>query len=99
MITGAGGMITGLLFMVMAPGNRLRGDLLRETEEHGGILAYVGRFLKINTAIYTYLFKHQTATKTNLPTHKLQGHMISACSKYSNILIMLTTQSKHYYKY
>ncbi|HBV82309.1 MAG TPA: hypothetical protein DEB74_05855 [Lachnospiraceae bacterium] len=56
MITGAGGMITGLLFMVMAPGNRLRGDLLRETEEHGGILAYVGRFLKINTAIYTYLF-------------------------------------------
>ena len=56
MIAGVGGMITGLLFMVMAPGNRLRGDLLRETEEHSGILAYVGRFLKINTAIYTYLF-------------------------------------------
>ena len=57
MIAGVGGMITGLLFMVMAPGNRLRGDLLRETEEHSGILAYVGRFLKIKYSnIHIFIF-------------------------------------------
>ena len=55
MITGICGMLTGLLFMVMAPGNRLRGALLREEEEHSGILAYVGRFLKINQAVENYL--------------------------------------------
>ncbi len=55
-ITGICGMLTGLLFMVMAPGNRLRGALMKEDEEHSGIMAYVGRFLKINTAINTYLF-------------------------------------------
>lgn len=56
MVTGPVGMLIGLLFMVMAPGNSMRGSLLREMEEHNGILAYVGRFLKINTAVYTYLF-------------------------------------------
>lgn len=56
MITGICGMLTGLIFMVMAPGNRLRGALLREEEEHSGIMAYVGRFLKINHAVETYLF-------------------------------------------
>lgn len=56
MVSGIGGVLTGLVFMVMAPGNRIRGAVLREAEEHSGILAYVGRFLKINKAVYTYLF-------------------------------------------
>lgn len=56
MAAGMAGMLTGLVFMVMAPGNRIRGEVLREAEEHSGILAYVGRFLKINHAVYTYLF-------------------------------------------
>lgn len=56
MIAGICGMFTGLMFMVMAPGNRLRGALLREEEEHSGIMAYVGRFLKINQAVEKYLF-------------------------------------------
>ncbi len=55
MITGAGGMLTGLLFMVLAPGNRARGALVKEAEEHQGILALVGRFLKINNAVNEYL--------------------------------------------
>lgn len=55
MVSGICGMFTGLLFMVMAPGNRIRGALLLEEEEHSGILAYVGRFLKINKAVDTYL--------------------------------------------
>lgn len=56
MLAGIGGMLTGLVFMVLAPGNRYRGELRRETEEHSGILAYVGRFLKINKAVSAYLF-------------------------------------------
>lgn len=56
MITGALGMFTGLLAMVMAPGNSARGALMRAEEEHQGILAIVGRFLKINIAVNQYLF-------------------------------------------
>lgn len=56
MITGAIGMFTGLLIMVMAPGNKGRGALMRAEEEHQGLLAIVGRFLKINIAVETYLF-------------------------------------------
>lgn len=56
MATGALGMFSGLLFMVLAPGNRARGALMRAEEEHQGILALVGRFLKINNAVNQYLF-------------------------------------------
>lgn len=55
MISGVCGMITGLLFMVLAPGNSVRGAIVKAAEEHQGILAIVGRFLKINIAVNTYL--------------------------------------------
>ena len=56
MITGILGMITGLLFMIMAPGNSVRSALNQAEESHEGILGLVGRFLKINEAIEQHLF-------------------------------------------
>lgn len=56
MITGTLGMITGLLFMVLAPGNSVRGALNQTGESHDGILGLVGRFLKINEAVEQHLF-------------------------------------------
>lgn len=56
MITGVLGMITGLLFMVMAPANSVRGAMRQGEENHDGILALVGRLLKINEAVELYLF-------------------------------------------
>lgn len=56
MVTGALGMFTGLLFMVLAPGNSVRGALMKAEEEHQGIMAFVGRFLKVNIAVEQYLF-------------------------------------------
>ncbi len=55
MLAGPAGMLTGLGFMIMAPGNRIRSAVVREEEEHQGILALVGRFLKINQAAEKYL--------------------------------------------
>lgn len=76
MITGIAGMLTGLLFMVMAPGNRARGALLRAEEEHSGILAYVGRFLKINAAVETYLLLMLSVTILLLVYFVLKGRRI-----------------------
>ena len=56
MITGTAGMITGLLLMVMAPGNSVRGALNQSEESHDGILGLIGRFLKINEAVEQHLF-------------------------------------------
>lgn len=56
MATGTLGMFTGLLFMVMAPGNSVRGALNQTEESHEGILGLVGRFLKINDAVEQHLF-------------------------------------------
>ena len=55
MVSGLVGMLTGLLFMVCAPGNKMRGAFMRAEEEHQGLLAIVGRFLKINKAYASYL--------------------------------------------
>lgn len=55
MATGTLGMFTGLLFMVMAPGNSVRGALNQTEESHEGILGLVGRFLKINDAVEQHL--------------------------------------------
>ena len=56
MTTGTLGMLTGLLFMVMAPGNSVRGALNQTEDSHDGILGLVGRFLKINDAVEQHLF-------------------------------------------
>lgn len=56
MITGSLGMCIGLFFMVIAPGNAVRSAERLEQENHTGLLGMIGRFLKINIAIETYLF-------------------------------------------
>lgn len=76
MITGAIGMFTGLLVMVLAPGNSQRGALMRAEEEHQGILAIVGRFLKINIAVETYLFPMLIITVLLLAYFILKGSKI-----------------------
>lgn len=52
MISGILGNVTGLAFLVLAPGNSNRIELV--PEEHTGILAIVGRFLKINIVVHKY---------------------------------------------
>lgn len=47
MITSIFGMITGLIFLVSAPGNKIRASYAIINEEHTGIMVYVSRFLKI----------------------------------------------------
>lgn len=49
------GMMTGLLLMVCAPGNTIRKSYMQADETHTGILAYVGRFLKINKNINRFM--------------------------------------------
>ena len=49
MITGPAGQLTGFLFMILAPGNFIRGQL--KEEEHTGIFALVSRFQKIILAV------------------------------------------------
>ena len=49
MITGLAGQFTGFLFMILAPGNFIRGQL--KEEEHTGIFALVSRFQKIILAV------------------------------------------------
>lgn len=80
MVSGICGMFTGLMFMVMAPGNRLRGALLLEEEEHSGILAYVGRFLKINKAVDTYLLLMLAVLVFILVFLLLKGRKVSEIS-------------------
>lgn len=52
MISGILGNMVGLGFLVLAPGNANRMDLMQE--EHTGIMALVSRFLKINNVVYEY---------------------------------------------
>ncbi|MCM1182526.1 MAG: DUF6056 family protein [Roseburia sp.] len=80
MITGMAGMLTGLMLMVLAPGNRGRGEAVRELEEHSGILAYVGRFLKINNAVDKYLLVMLSAIVLLLAFLLLKGKKISELS-------------------
>lgn len=54
MITGIAGMIIGLMFMVLAPGNSARGSWMSGEKE--GLMRYLAQFLKINHAVYTYMF-------------------------------------------
>lgn len=52
MISGILGNIVGLGFLVLAPGNANRMDLMQE--EYTGIMALISRFLKINNVVYEY---------------------------------------------
>ena len=49
------GFALGLIIMVIAPGNRIRGIVRAGDESQTGILLYLGRFIKINGIIYEYM--------------------------------------------
>ena len=51
MITGLLGCITGLAFLVLAPGNSNRAEHAAEAEAHSGIAAMAARFLKVTLNI------------------------------------------------
>lgn len=55
MISGIGGMCVGFLFLFLAPGNKVRGDIMKAEETYSGIAALVSRGLKIFKAIDKYL--------------------------------------------
>ncbi len=55
MITGISGTVVGFLFLLLAPGNRIRGDILKAEEAYSGISALVSRGLKIFKAIDKYM--------------------------------------------
>ena len=45
------GCVIGILIMITAPGVRARAAERAADEEHTGMLAYLGRFLKLNDAV------------------------------------------------
>lgn len=54
-ITGIAGMVVGFLAMVLAPGNKSRGALMKADEVYSGFMVYVSRGLKINKAVNEYM--------------------------------------------
>lgn len=54
-IAGIAGMLAGFLFMILAPGNKARGALMKADETYSGIMVYVSRGLKINKAVNEYM--------------------------------------------
>lgn len=55
MFSGIGGLGIGFLFLFMAPGNKMRGDIMREGETYTGVAALISRGLKVLKAIDKYL--------------------------------------------
>jgi len=55
MISGIGGMGIGFSVLLFAPGNKVRGDIMKAGETYSGIAAFVSRGLKIFKAIDKYL--------------------------------------------
>lgn len=51
MITGMCGMAIGFAFLLFAPGNAVRGAILKAEETHSGLSAYISRGLKVFGAI------------------------------------------------
>lgn len=80
MVSGVVGIFTGLVIMTSAPGNRLRMVWLLMAEEHSGVLAYVGRFLKINIAVETYLLPMLAIVIFILAYLLIKGRKIMDCS-------------------
>lgn len=55
MFTGLAGMFVGFLFMLLAPGNAVRGALVKAEETYSGLAAYVSRGLKVMKAVDEHL--------------------------------------------
>ncbi len=54
-ISGILGFAIGIIIMVLAPGNRIRGAVSASDENQTGLLRYLGRFIKINEIVYNYM--------------------------------------------
>lgn len=55
MVVGIGGAGIGFLFLLLAPGNKFRGDVMKESETYSGLAAIVSRGLKVLKAVDKYL--------------------------------------------
>lgn len=55
MFSGISGMFIGFLFLLLAPGNKMRGDIMKAQETYSGISALISRGLKVLKAIDKYL--------------------------------------------
>lgn len=55
MVAGMAASMAGLAFLVLAPGNAVRSELLKEEETYTGLAALISRGLKIFKAIDTHL--------------------------------------------
>ena len=56
MDSGIFGMIIGFLFLLLAPGNQVRGEIMKAEETYTGIYAFISRGLKVIKAMDKYLF-------------------------------------------
>ena len=55
MVAGIGGMGVGFLFLLLAPGNKARGEMMKASETYSGLAALISRGLKVLKAIDKYL--------------------------------------------
>lgn len=55
MAAGLGASVVGFAFLLLAPGNAVRGEILKEAEAYSGLAALVSRGLKIFKAIDAHL--------------------------------------------
>ena len=55
MVSGIAGSMIGFLFLLMAPGNKVRSAIVTAAEEHSGIAAYISRGLKVLKAMDEHL--------------------------------------------
>ena len=56
MYSAIGGMGVGFLVLLLAPGNKIRGAFMKETEVYQGVSALISRGLKVSKAIDKHLF-------------------------------------------
>lgn len=56
MVTGMGGMAIGFGFLLLAPGNAVRGAILKAEETYSGLSAYISRGLKVIGAMEEHFF-------------------------------------------
>lgn len=54
-ISGIAGFALGIIIMVIAPGNRIRGKVNVSEESQTGLLRYLARFIKINDIVVEYM--------------------------------------------
>lgn len=55
MFAGIGGIGIGFLFLLLAPGNRIRSEMMKASETYSGLAALISRGLKVLKAVDKYL--------------------------------------------